>query len=179
MTVCHTRWNEHNNLAQMYPNCWLSGGQVSKRFRLQLEHNFLHFKLHNSILGVIYSKDYNTTPSTYVLSKGSLLTLQVNQFLINMEKRIFALLRGLLIVPSNETTSKIVRTGRMRSIWIFSSIFIQRNRCINLLPSSPPLPPPPLLQTRFLYTFYKATNWCWWGGGGFVIILIPNSLQLQ
>ena len=55
----------------MYPNCWLSGGQVSKRFRLQLEHNFLHFKLHNSILGVIYSKDYNTTPSTYVLSKGS------------------------------------------------------------------------------------------------------------
>ena len=101
---------------------------------------------------------------SYLKDLKLILTLQVNQFLINMEKRIFALLRGLLIVPSNETTSKIVRTGRMRSIWIFSSIFIQRNRCINLLPSSPPLPPPPL-QTRFLYTFYKATNWCWWGGG--------------
>ena len=80
---------------------------------------------------------------SYLKDLKLILTLQVNQFLISMEKRIFALLRGLLIVPSNETTSKIVRTGRMRSIWIFSSIFIQRNRCINLLPPSP-------LQTRFL-----------------------------
>ena len=103
---------------------------------------------------------------SYLKDLKLILTLHVNQFLINMEKRIFALLRGLLIVPSKETASKIVRTGRMRSIWIFSSIFIQRNRCINLLPSSPPPLPPPPLQTRFLYTFYKATNWCWWEGGG-------------
>ena len=81
---------------------------------------------------------------SYLKDLKLILTLQVNQFLINMEKRIFALLRGLLIVLSKETASKIVRTGRMRSIWIFSSIFIQRNRCINLLPSSPPLPSPPL-----------------------------------
>ena len=87
---------------------------------------------------------------SYLKDLKLILTLQVNQFLINMEKRIFALLRGLLIVLSKETASKIVRTGRMRSIWIFSSIFIQRNRCINLLLSSPPLPSPPLLQTRFL-----------------------------
>ena len=92
---------------------------------------------------------------SYLKDLKLILTLQVNQFLINMEKRIFALLRGLLIVPSNETTSKIVRTGRMRSIWIFSSIFIQRNRCINLLPSSPPLlpspPPPPAPNTVFIH----------------------------
>ena len=91
---------------------------------------------------------------SYLKDLKLILTLHVNQFLINMEKRIFALLRGLLIVPSKETASKIVRTGRMRSIWIFSSIFIQRNRCINLLPSStPPLPPPPRSKHGF-YTHF-------------------------
>ena len=90
---------------------------------------------------------------SYLKDLKLILTLHVNQFLINMEKRIFALLRGLLIVPSKETASKIVRTGRMRSIWIFSSIFIQRNRCINLLPSSPPPlpPPPPASNTVFIH----------------------------
>ena len=53
---------------------------------------------------------------SYLKDLKLILTLHVNQFLINMEKRIFALLRGLLIVPSKETASKIVRTGRMRSI---------------------------------------------------------------
>ena len=90
---------------------------------------------------------------SYLKDLKLILTLHVNQFLINMEKRIFALLRGLLIVPSKETASKIVRTGRMRSIWIFSSIFIQRNRCINLLPSSPPPLPPPRSKHGF-YTHF-------------------------
>ena len=105
---------------------------------------------------------------SYLKDLKLILTLHVNQFLINMEKRIFALLRGLLIVPSKETASKIVRTGRMRS---FESSHRSLSNVIVVLFSSPPplLPsprPPPPLQARFLYTFYKAANWCWWGGGG-------------
>ena len=102
---------------------------------------------------------------SYLMDLKLILTLHVNQFLINMEKRIFALLRGLLIVPSKETASKIVRTGRMRS---FESSHRSLSNVIVVLFSSPPplLPSPPCSKHDFYIHFTRPQTGVGEGGGG-------------
>ena len=99
---------------------------------------------------------------SYLKDLKLILTLHVNQFLINMEKRIFALLRGLLC-RQKRPRQKLFELAVCDQ---FESSHRSLSNVIVVLISSPPplLPSPPPLQTRFLYTFYKATNWCWWGG---------------
>ena len=152
--------------------------KISAPVRAQLP----SLQLHNSILGVIYCKDYNTTPSTYVLSNGSQAYFNTSRKSVSDQhgKENLCFVKGLLIVPSKETASKIVRTGRMRSFE--SSHRSLSNVIVVLFSSPPPLPPSPLApSTIFIYILqgHKLVLVRGGGGGGFVIILIPNSLQLQ
>ena len=112
---------------------------------------------------------------SYLKDLKLILTLHVNQFLINMEKRIFALLRGLLC-RQKRPRQKLFELAVCDQFE--SSHRSLSNVIVLLISSPPPLPSPPRSKHGF-YTHFTRPQTGVGEGGGFVIILIPNSLQLQ
>ena len=77
---------------------------------------------------------------SYLKDLKLILTLHVNQFLINMEKRIFALLRGLLC-RQKRPRQKLFELAVCDQFE--SSHRSLSNVIVVLISSPPPLPPPP------------------------------------
>ena len=85
---------------------------------------------------------------SYLKDLKLILTLHVNQFLINMEKRIFALLRGYCLCRQKKPRQKLFELAVCDQ---FESSHRSLSNVIVVLISSPPPLPPPAPNTVFIH----------------------------